>query len=162
MRPSGYTLGDSSGELESLRGSMISPRERVSVSNCKESSAFPSSSTDFSNYINELDQAVRTGSYKGKDIMMNKGGERGIEKQIGLDCGRSRLEQGQNTEGPESDLTLEASCKTNSSFRPLQCFFSHFFISYFLGFFYLLKFLLYFFPSTLLIFLSLHLFFSFS
>ena len=129
MRPSGYTLGDSSGELESLRGSKISPRERVPVSNGKESSAFPSSSTDLSNYINEIDQAVRTGSYKGKDIMMNKGGERGIEKQIGLDCGRSRLEQGQSTEGPESDLTLEASCKTNSSFRPLQCFFSHSFIS---------------------------------
>ena len=132
MRPSGYTLGDSSGELESLRGSMISPRERVSVSNCKESSAFPSSSTDLSNYINELDQAVRTGSYKGKDIMMNKGGERGIEKQIGLDCGRSRLEQGQSTEGPESDLTLEASRKTDTSFKPLQCFFfSFFYISFY-------------------------------
>ena len=121
MRPSGYTLGDSSGELESLRGLKNSPRERDHVSVGKGSFPFPSSSANLSDYINELDDAVKNGSYKEKDMMINKeenkgnvrGGVRGIENQIGLDCGRSRSDQGQgqgqSNEGPESDLSPEAS-----------------------------------------------------
>ena len=123
MRPSGCTLGDSSGELERLRGLRKSTREAGSGTSSKESSPFQPSSYFFTNIegpdkILKKEVEMDWKREREREVERNEDREmaRGMDGHREIGSARTESESLMEREsGPiggsmsENDLSIEAS-----------------------------------------------------